>query len=92
MEHLAGHHERGADGEDSLNRAAIAAANSVLQQVATTQGVWYVDLVAPFLGPDDDEEDTPLLAPDGNHPNAAGHQLIAATILHAVPSVLRSLS
>jgi lysophospholipase L1-like esterase len=38
-----------------------------------------VDLYAPFKGTGDTDP-TPLLAADGDHPDAAGHQLIATTL------------
>jgi lysophospholipase L1-like esterase len=72
-----------------LSRAITSATNDVLSQAARAQGVWYVDLVRPFLGADEDDDDTSLLAPDGDHPDAEGHQLIATAILQAVPSLLQ---
>ncbi|MEO6822040.1 MAG: SGNH/GDSL hydrolase family protein [Candidatus Nanopelagicales bacterium] len=72
-----------------LSRAITSATNDVLRQVARSHGVRYVDLVQPFLGPRGDADDTNLLAPDGDHPDATGHQVIAAAILQAVPSLLQ---
>jgi len=56
--------------------------NQGLQQAATSHGALFVDLAKPFTaaGPDD----TGLLAADGDHPNAAGHQLIADVLTQAV--------
>ncbi len=45
-----------------------------------------VDLYAPFKGAGD-VDPTPLLADDGDHPDAAGHALIARVLLAAVPTV-----
>lgn len=44
-----------------------------------------VDLVTPFGGPDVSKDDTGLLAPDGDHPNAAGQAVIAETVEQALP-------
>lgn len=56
--------------------------NQGLQQAATSHGALFVDLAKAFTaaGPDD----TGLLAGDGDHPNAAGHQLIADVLTQAV--------
>jgi lysophospholipase L1-like esterase len=56
-------------------------ANAAIQSVATSTGARYVDLLAPFqqAGPDI----TTLLASDGDHPDAAGHQLIAQALIAA---------
>jgi acyl-CoA thioesterase I len=43
-----------------------------------------VDLVGPFGGPDVSKDDTGLLAPDGDHPNAAGQAVIAAAVEEAL--------
>ena len=45
------------------------------------QGAHYVDLFRPFEQSGRDV--TSLMAPDGDHPNAAGHELIARTLLDA---------
>ena len=46
----------------------------------------YVDIYTPFKGADGSTDDTALLADDGDHPNAAGHQLIATALLAALRS------
>ncbi len=64
---------------DTLTRkvnAAVAAA-------AARAGDTYVDLYAPFKG-DGSRDDTRLLAADGDHPSAAGHQVIAAALADAL--------
>ncbi len=55
--------------------------NGAIRAVAAEAGASYVDLFAPFHMPEL-EEDT-LLADDGDHPDAAGHALIAHTLLDA---------
>ncbi|NNG21035.1 SGNH/GDSL hydrolase family protein [Naumannella sp. ID2617S] len=52
--------------------------NTVLQQTATGTGTGYVDLVAAFNAASSDW--STLLADDGDHPNEAGHEAIAAAI------------
>jgi lysophospholipase L1-like esterase len=49
----------------------------------------YVDLRAIFKGPDYDSDETPYLASDGDHPNAAGHQKIAAAVVDLVSQTLQ---
>ena len=61
-------------------RALTERVNAALQAAAAASSAVYVDLDAAFTasaGPDH----TALLAPDGDHPNAAGHRLIADTLL-----------
>lgn len=59
-------------------------ANSVICTAAARAGSTCVDLYAAFKG-DGTNDPTPLLAADGDHPNAEGHQLIAATMAAQVP-------
>jgi len=53
------------------------AANLAIANAATTSGDVTVDLVKPFKN-GGDEDPTPLLADDGDHPNAAGVRAIVA--------------
>jgi lysophospholipase L1-like esterase len=55
--------------------------NDAISSVSGSAGARYVDLFEPFQrrGVDIDS----LLAPDGDHPDAAGHRLIAAALLDA---------
>lgn len=61
---------------DSLTRAV----NRTIAGAAAATGAQYVDLYAPFKGTGT-RDDTALLAADGDHPDAAGHRLIAAALL-----------
>ncbi len=73
---------RGLQAAISLTRRV----NAAISSLSTAAGARYVDLFEPFQrrGRDIDS----LLAPDGDHPNAAGHQLIARALLDAgLPSV-----
>lgn len=54
--------------------------NTVIRDVAAQTGSAYVDLRAAFKGPDYAYDETHYLATDGIHPNAAGHQQIAAAL------------
>ena len=60
---------------DALTRQV----NAVIAAVAAAGHDHYADLYSPFKG-DGSRDDTALLAADGDHPDAAGHQLIAAVI------------
>jgi lysophospholipase L1-like esterase len=60
---------------DALTRSV----NDVIRARAVHHGLTYVDLHAPFKeAPDGD--DTALLAPDGDHPSMAGHDLITQVL------------
>ena len=75
----------GADkGSDymGVNDALTAAVNRDLAAVAAAATATYVDLQTTFHR-SPGEEDTDLLAPDGDHPNAAGHRAIAQTLRSA---------
>jgi len=56
-------------------------ANAVISSVSDAAGARYVDLFLPFEQCGRDV--TSLMAPDGDHPNAAGHELIARALLDA---------
>lgn len=58
-------------------------ANAVIREVAHTKHVTYVDLYTQFKGTDGGNDDTSLLAPDGTHPDQAGHQAIAEALTQA---------
>jgi lysophospholipase L1-like esterase len=66
------------------------AESSMISAVAWTTGSAYVDLRLAFRGPDDTDDETALLAADGDHPDAAGHVVIAAVtaqvVLKALPA------
>ena len=50
--------------------------NDVIESSARQNGALYLDTYSLFKG-DNDSDDTALLAADGDHPNAAGHRVIA---------------
>jgi lysophospholipase L1-like esterase len=68
---------------DTLTRAESAQVCAAARQAGAT----CVSLYAPFKG-NGSVNPTSLLAADGDHPNAAGHQLIASTLLAATPRPL----
>jgi lysophospholipase L1-like esterase len=61
-----------------------AGVNDTIEAVAHTMHAVYVDLRTAFRGPDDTWDETHLLASDGDHPNAAGHERIAEAIAAVV--------
>lgn len=62
------------------------AANAAICAEAASAGDTCVDLYHPFLGADGTRNPTPLLAEDGDHPDGAGHTLIAKALLAQTPS------
>ena len=70
---------------DELTRAL----NARICAAARGAGAICVDLYAPFKG-NGSQNPTTLLAGDGDHPNAAGYQLITSTLLAATPATTRS--
>jgi len=58
--------------------------NNAIRSVARDTSSIYVNVRAAFRGADDDRDETSLLAPDGDHPNAAGHRRIADAVAAAV--------
>lgn len=64
------------------------ALNARLCSSAAAAGARCVDLYAPFKGDTGEHDPTALLAGDGDHPDAAGHQLIASTLLAATTNRL----
>ncbi|MGZ4593579.1 MAG: SGNH/GDSL hydrolase family protein [Actinomycetes bacterium] len=60
--------------EDATRRT-----NTAVCRAAAAGGAACIDLYRPFKG-DGSADPTDLLADDGDHPDAAGHQLIAATL------------
>jgi acyl-CoA thioesterase I len=60
--------------------AATAVANDALRSAAADAGGVYVPTNAAFHGADGRADPTPLLAADGDHPDADGHAAIAALI------------
>jgi lysophospholipase L1-like esterase len=73
-----------ADGRaatDTLTRTV----NEVIASTAHADGAVFVDLYDAFE--DSGKDVTSLLAPDGDHPNAAGHAVIARLLLEATPQL-----
>ncbi len=62
-------------------------ANAAIRADALAEDAIYVDLWPVFEGPDSDQDPTDLLAPDGDHPNAAGHAAIARQLLADTPTM-----
>ena len=68
---------------DALTRAESNAVFTAARGAGTT----CVGLYAPFKG-NGSKNPTSLLAGDGDHPNSAGHQVIASTLLNSTPQPL----
>ena len=62
--------------------------NTVINDTAATTHSGYVDLRAAFKGPDYAYDESHYLSSDGDHPNAAGHQQIAAATVAVIRSAL----
>ncbi|WP_162257529.1 SGNH/GDSL hydrolase family protein [Phycicoccus sp. Soil802] len=76
--------QRGAGFADWSDSVTVAA-NRAICATTRTFGDTCVDLYAPFLSADGNRNPTPLLSSDGDHPDAAGHALIARALLAATP-------
>lgn len=72
-------------GDDGVTEAVTATryCNDALRQAAT--GATYVDTTTAFKGEAGEADPTGLLAADGDHPNAAGHEAIAEAAYAALP-------
>ncbi len=62
--------------------------NAVIASTASATSSAYVDLRTAFKGPDHAYDETHYLAPDGDHPNAAGHAQIAAATVAQIERAL----
>lgn len=78
--------ETGGQAQIDWTTEVTAVANDQICGAARSAGDMCVDLVAPFKGGGADP--TPLLASDGDHPNAAGVRAIVRQLLAATPSDL----
>jgi lysophospholipase L1-like esterase len=73
-------------GGDGVAEAAAATkyCNDALRRAAT--GAIYVDTTTALKGDNGHADPTDLLAADGDHPNAAGHEAIAEAAYAALPN------
>jgi lysophospholipase L1-like esterase len=67
-----------------LADAATRAVNARIASAARAHGATFVDLFPAFRGDDGSQDCTDLLAPDGDHPDADGHALIARVLAAAL--------
>jgi acyl-CoA thioesterase I len=69
-------------GPSGVQRSVTATryANDGLRAAAKDTDATFISTDAAFHGPDGSQDPTDLLAPDGDHPNAAGHAAIAALL------------
>jgi len=61
-------------------------ANHALRDAARSGHVMYVSTYKAFKGAEGRKDPTRLLTADGDHPNAAGHRLLARTVYAPVPT------
>jgi len=71
----------GGQAEIDWSREITRAANAAIDKAAQPEHATYVDLTNSFLDADGTHDPTPLLAPDGDHPNAAGERAIVGDLL-----------
>jgi len=57
--------------------------NAAIRAASARASARFVDLYTPFRGAAGNQDDTALLAADGDHPSAAGHAVIARALLDA---------
>jgi lysophospholipase L1-like esterase len=62
--------------------------NGAIKSTAGNTGSAYVDLRAAFKGPSYTYDETHYLSNDGDHPNASGHQKIAADTVTVIENAL----
>jgi len=74
----------------SISNALTRAVNSAFAAASHAHHDLYVDLYTPFKGNGADD-DTDLLAEDGDHPNSLGQQAIATAITQSLHSCARCL-
>jgi lysophospholipase L1-like esterase len=80
------------DGRQYLRDSDVMTrrADAAICAAARAAGALCVDTYAPFKGDDGRTDPTDLLAPDGDHPDAAGHEVIARVMAAAgLPALLR---
>lgn len=80
-----------AEPYSAIGDALTRKVNAALSAVAAAHGVAYVDLITAFRGASGTDDDTNLLAADGDHPNNLGHNRIAGALLAAGLAPLGSL-
>jgi lysophospholipase L1-like esterase len=64
---------------------ATDAVNEALSDAVEQTHVTYVSTLVAFKGPDGSQDPTDLLAADGDHPDAAGHERIAQALIETLP-------
>jgi lysophospholipase L1-like esterase len=65
--------------------AATVSVNTALAIAAKAAGATYVSTYTAFKGKEGTQDDTNLLLADGDHPDPAGHALIAGTLAAVLP-------
>lgn len=71
---------RGAEYLKDSNDLTLAL-NQVVRTVVAQTGTTYLDAYTPLKGPNGDRDPSPYLLPDGDHPNRAGHRLLADALV-----------
>jgi lysophospholipase L1-like esterase len=67
-------------------KSATGWANGALKAAARAEHAMYLSTYAAFKGAHGHKDPTRLLAADGNHPNAAGHRVLAWVVYKPLPT------
>lgn len=70
-------------GYVSTSRSLTRRLNTMVSRLARSEHIGYADFHTPFVGRDGDVDPTGLLADDGDHPDAAGHAVLARAVIAA---------
>jgi lysophospholipase L1-like esterase len=66
------------------SEALTARVSDLIRRTAVAHGGYWINLRRAFKGPSYSYDETQYLAPDGDHPNAAGHVRIEQAIAHTL--------
>lgn len=73
------------------SRSLTAAVNAEVAAIGQAHGIVVADAYTPFDGADGTRNPTSDLAPDGDHPDASGHALLAGAVVSALGAEVNTL-